>query len=154
MGVQIFGKDVNVISSIINKAKANISNVVGAIGWSGGGVDVIPNPTPDWTDISGANSGQTNTQTISGINTSIILRIESDYNGSGQFSIFINDVEYDLVTDIETNGFSDQTVNNGDVVYFSRFSAGNVSETVTVKNNSDNNTVLDTFSITLTGGGV
>lgn len=153
MGVQIFGKDVSVISSIINKAKANISNVVGVVGWSGG-VDVIPNPTPDWTDISGASPGQTNTQTISGINTSIILRIESDYNGFGQFRIFINDVGYNLDTDIETNGFSDQTVNNGDVVYFSRSSAGNVSETVTVKNNSDNNTVLDTFSITLTGGEV
>lgn len=37
MGVQIFSKDVSVISSIINKAKANISNVVGVVGWSGGG---------------------------------------------------------------------------------------------------------------------
>ncbi len=37
MGVQILNKDVSVISSITNIAKANIGSIFGKTGWSGGG---------------------------------------------------------------------------------------------------------------------
>ena len=37
MGVQILNKDVSVVSTILGKAKANISSIWGATGWSGGG---------------------------------------------------------------------------------------------------------------------
>lgn len=37
MGVQIFNKDVSVVSSIKGIAKANINNITGVGGWSGGG---------------------------------------------------------------------------------------------------------------------
>lgn len=113
--------------------------------------DVIPNAL-NWTNINGMSIGITNTQTISGISTGITLRIESNYNGTGNFDVYVNDVQYDLTFDIDTYGFYNHVVNNGDTIYFYRSSAGFVpTETVTVKNASDNNTILDTFTIDLVG---
>lgn len=112
--------------------------------------DVTPNAV-DWTDITGGGAGTTNTQTISGINTTITLRIESIYDGYGEFSIYINGTQFDLTFDIQANGFSNQSVNNGDQIYFSRASSFGSAETVTVKNASDGNVVLDTFTISLDG---
>ena len=37
MGVQIINKDVSVVSSVIGKIKASISNILNTTGWSGGG---------------------------------------------------------------------------------------------------------------------
>lgn len=151
MGIQILNKDVSVVSSVLGKPKSNISSILGKTGWSGGGSDVIPNPV-NWTDITGSGTGQTNTQTISGINTNITLRIEADYNGNGSFNIFVNDVEYDMTFQLGDDGFYSQIVSNGNTIYFNRSSSGFVSEYVTVKNTSDSNVVLDTFTISLTPG--
>lgn len=151
MGIQILNKDVSVVSSVIGKLKANIGSILGKTGWSGGS-DVIPDPL-NWTNITGEGFGQTNTQTIAGINVPITLRIESDYNGGGQSNIFVNDVEYNMADDFGNDGFHNQIVNNGDIIYFYRSSSGGASETVTVKNSSDGDVVLDTFTISLTGGG-
>lgn len=112
--------------------------------------DVTPNAV-NWTDITDGNGPETNTQTISGINTSITLRIESNYiYNNGPFSIFVNGVEYQMGQTISNDGFYNKSVNNGDTIYFYR-SGGSISETVTVKNSSDSNAVLDTFTITKTG---
>lgn len=113
--------------------------------------DVTPNAI-NWADITGLFSGSTNAQTISGINTSITLRVESNYNAVGQFNIYIDDVVYQMAEDLNNNGYSDHVINDGDVVYFQRLSSGQpLSESVTIKNVSDGNAILDTFSITLTG---
>jgi hypothetical protein len=124
-----------------------------APGGGGGGGDVTPNAL-NWDDIDGQSIGQTNEQTISGISTSIVLRIE--FNGSLGFgngmSIYINNTQISLTDDISNNGFSNQTVNNNDVVYFYFFSLfGMVSNQTTIKNASDNNTILDTFIVDLAG---
>jgi hypothetical protein len=153
MGVAILNKDVSLISSITGKAKAIIANVGGITGWTG--VDVTPNAV-NWTDVSGGTSGQTNEQTISGISTSITLRIEftGNLDTGNSMRMYINNTEILLTDDIVDNGFSNQTVNNNDVVYFS-FSSfyGVASEQTTIKNSSDNNTILDTFIVDLAGDG-
>ena len=84
MGVQIFNKDVSVISSIKGIAKANISNVSGIGGWSGGGGgDVTPDPTPNWTDGQGFDVPiLTSTVQIQGINVPITLSF-TDVSGDG-----------------------------------------------------------------------
>jgi hypothetical protein len=91
MGVQIINKDVSVILQIIDKEKANISNVMGVGGWSGGGIDVTPDPTPDWGgDYTSANPVYSNTVQVLGINTPITLAINVTSNDGGTLTVGVN----------------------------------------------------------------
>ncbi len=107
--------------------------------------DKIPDAL-NWTDISESGfAGETNTQTITGISTSIGLKVtfggvnELMYyslNGGGPLILISGDVF---------------TVSNGDTVKFIADRLFDpVSDLVTVLNNSDSDTVLDTFNVTLT----
>ena len=90
MGVQILNKDVSVISSIANVAKASIGNVGGIVGWAGGG-DVTPNPTPDWGGYYESEL-PVNSSTIQvlGINTPITLSINITNNDGGTLNVGVN----------------------------------------------------------------
>jgi len=163
MGVQILNKDVSLISSIANVAKAQISNVGGIVGWAGGG-DVTPNPTPNWANIGYDDNNALSTvavQQIQGINTTISLEVTITAN-----AIFAKFYKIDNSAPAWTNGgtvsgFTGWTtigsfpltfnVTNNQYVSFGCYSYGDETATVTVKNNSDGAVTLDTFTATITG---
>lgn len=108
-------------------------------------LDLIPNSV-NWADISDGMVGFTNTQTISGINNPITLKLEWNVTGGNPASIYmyVNGNERTVYDGVVDNN-SLQSVKNGDQIYFifvSTISQG----TFTVKNASDNDTVLDTFT--------
>lgn len=110
-------------------------------------VDVTPNAV-DWNDVVSSVSATTNTVTITGINTAINLSI-SGYSFGG-FKVYINNNEFT----IDDNPYT-VSVSNNDEVYFV-FSTSTGEETtisITVRNVSDGNTVLDTFTMTAFQGG-
>jgi hypothetical protein len=110
--------------------------------------DVTPNAV-DWNDVVSSVSVTTNTVTITGINTAINLSISASYIGGG-FKVYINNNEFT----IDDDGYT-VSVSNNDEVYFN-FSGSSGEETtisVTVRNASDGNTVLDTFTMTAFQGG-
>jgi hypothetical protein len=115
----------------------------------GGGSDVTPNAV-NWNDSTSVSPYTTNTQTITGISTSINIQISWFLEGpisTTQFKMYVNDIETDLYA-----GGTPQNViwSNNDVIYFTCVgSAGDMS--VTIINTSDNNTVLDTIYILYPG---
>lgn len=113
--------------------------------------DVTPNAV-NWANITGIGSGQNSNQTITGINTTITLSFNNSTSPSAIVSVYVNNSFVDSNVNGQTTNF---TVNNNDVVYFS--AAGNFGEapsgTVTVRNVSDGNVVLDTFTINITADG-
>jgi hypothetical protein len=119
---------------------------------SGGGSDVTPNAV-NWNDVS-APGGSTNTVTITGINTAINLSISwTGYPGTGAFDVYKNDSPISLPGEGSPYTLS---VSNNDEIYFYAFSSGDLASiSVTVRNASDGNTVLDTFTINVgeEGGG-
>lgn len=117
---------------------------------AGGGADVTPNAV-DWNDDVSSVSSTTNTVTITGINTAINLSISYTGYGTGVFSAYKNDTEFDLTND---NPYT-LSVSNNDEVYFVYSGSGGEESTVsvTVTNASDGNTVLDTFTMTAFQGG-
>lgn len=114
--------------------------------------DVTPDAV-NWNNASGAPSvATTNTQTITGIDTAITLLFSYTGNINSNDTFYIKN---DIVTSVSSGGtFS---VNNNDTLAF-RMTTSNLgaSISVTITNVSDNNTVLDTFTLTTatTGGGV
>lgn len=143
MGVQIVNKDVSVISQIIGKAKANLSNVMGAIGWSGGGaVDVTPNPTPDWGDYIVGAPAISATQTIQGINTTINLYYECVFCGDGGNLYYSKNSEaWTIISELATISI----VNNDTLAFkFADVSGGILS--INIINASDSNAILDTLT--------
>ena len=167
MGVQILNKDVSLISSITGIAKANIANVGGVTGWTGGGADVIPNPTPNWGDIG--YNGVTGIfdyrqAQIQGISSNITLKLTYNENTVGEIYYYITtDANY-ITTISDVNPPTGQpdsftrilssdslVVSNGEYIIFgleSNFATG--TESIQVLNNSDGNTLLDTFNATNT----
>lgn len=110
--------------------------------------DVTPNAV-NWTNLSGSYTNftniTTNTQTISGIDTTITLNY-SDNIPVGTLAVFVNGVN--------PGGTGDFTVSSGDTVYFRwTVPSGTQSGTVTIINKSDGDAVIDTFTITTTGTG-
>lgn len=130
-----------------------------AILLSFGASDKTPNAV-NWTNISAGDSppatnGTTNTQTISGINVPIQLKVTwpSASSSSGSFSVYVNSVLSTTADDtsLTTSNF---TVVSGDTVYFEASLSDPVSATwnttMTVVNVSGGNTTLDTFTTDLT----
>ena len=122
--------------------------------------DVTPNAL-NWTDIVGNIGGVTNTQTITGIDTSITLRIETndvDWLQYTSLYIIVNGIQTAInagggITPLIDNGYLNVNVNNNDPVYFNATSlyATPANRTIIVKNASNGNVVLDTFTVTLAG---
>jgi len=160
MGIQILNKDVSVISNVMGKPKASIGSIFGTTGWAGGG-DVTPNPTPNWADISNYSSSPSTVavQQIQGITTTINLEVS---RSGDVFKIYYNiDNSAPAWTNGGTNfnnltGWTEITsfpvvisVSNNQYVSFSVgavFFGQDSTATITVKNNSDSATTLDTFT--------
>lgn len=107
--------------------------------------DKIPDAI-NWTDISTSGSGSTNTPTITGISESISLKVT------------FNDTQYTLTYTLNGGAPSFPlatgdliAVNNNDTLQFTAsFVFSPVfGDTVSILNNSDSDTLLDTFSVTL-----
>lgn len=114
---------------------------------AGGGVDVTPNAV-DWNDVVSAVSATTNTVTITGINTAINLSISGIVGGG--FEVYINNNEFT----IDDDPYIVSVSNNDEVYFIFRTNTGEETTiSVTVRNASDGNTVLDTFTMTAYQGG-
>jgi len=128
-------------------AGALMALAAGGTGGGGGGDGDVPSPTPSWNDVYATNSGATNYQTISGITVPLTITATDTggsllyYSLNGQYNVY-------------TGGF---TVHAGDVLNWipqntpaERASMTRLTGTVTITNVTDSNTVLDTFSYSLT----
>jgi len=114
-------------------------------------VGVTPNPV-NWTNIIGIVDGSTNTQTITGIGAPITLEITWNplgaFNASDQTTLIIGVSGQE--TTLTTSGQT-VVVNNNALVTFYAYAFGIVdaSATVTVKNVTDSNTILDSFIVSI-----
>lgn len=119
----------------------------GGGGGGGGGTDVTPNAV-NWNNIdTGGSSGQTNTQTISGIDTTITLRVT--YTRDDEAYTLVTYVNGTSVGGAQAPSNYTFTVSNGDTVYFFATGGETRDSSATVTNVSDSNAVLDTFGINL-----
>lgn len=109
----------------------------------------------DWTDVNSATtSGTTNIQQITGINVPITLEIT--WTGSlGYFYVSNNTSNsYGGTITVLESSPSEIQVSNESYVSFRLESVGlqdNLSRSVTVKNKSDEDTTIDTFTINVDG---
>lgn len=117
--------------------------------------DVTPNAV-NWSQLTGGGTANSNSQTITGIDTSINLLLEySDntvssssflYSKNGGADVTIDSSVPNTTTSANINGI----VNNDAIVF--RYSSTaedppGSTISVTVKNASDGNAVLDTFTL-------
>lgn len=138
----------------------------------GGGTDVIPNAV-NWRNIT--YNGLTDTtdsavQQITGINTEITIRVDTDNVDDRTLFWFVEDTPsypegggpYDVASlyySVDILGIgSYATINSGSGITFTVTNnkyvtfavgapVGASGETITIKNSSDSNTVLDTFVV-------
>ena len=171
MGIQILNKDVSIISNVMGKPKANVGNIFGTTGWAGGG-DVTPNAV-NWANVYDDSDNATYTYSerqITGINQTITLQVEVTNYGGGGLYYFVSSNASAIVTGDATSATSpigfgmnsiplyfpafsgSFTVTNNQYVTFGT-AGGFSSGTVTVKNQSDSNTTLDTFIMLQLGEG-
>lgn len=143
MGVQILNKDVSVISSIANIAKAKISNVGGIGGWVGD-----PTWTLSFNDIYniGIGYGETNTQTIPE-NATLYFDLADENWNFGDLTVYKNGVGVFTGTVDTTISF-----NANDTLYIAVESA-NINTSMTIRQNNASGRVIATFNITVAIGG-
>lgn len=100
--------------------------------------DVTPNSV-DWDDITGTGGFATSdTKTISGIDTDITISVSYTPNtGSVFFVTYVNGSPQSTPL----------TISNNDTIYFTASAFAGGSGSVTVTNNADANTILDTFTV-------
>lgn len=136
----------------------------------GGGTDVIPNAV-NWRNIGYNGLNDTSivaVQQITGINTEITLRVDTTSSDDRDFFWFVQDTpsfsEGDPDPDLGTlyyyvdslligsyatinsgSGITFTVTNNKYVTFAVGAPVGAGGETITIKNSSDSNTVLDTF---------
>ena len=140
LGTVTFGRNANIVCTPESQITAPAAPAA----------DVTPNAV-NWTDVSAENTGGVTsiTQTINGISTTISLSITVSPSGAGNST-----PEYSknggTWTPFTTNGGVTITVNNNDTLAFrhSIYFTTTQEKTYTVTNTSDNNTVLDTFTMT------
>jgi hypothetical protein len=158
--------------SIISLAISNITAVSITAPPAGG--NVIPTPSPNWADIDFVPTGRTwtyNKQQIQGIDEVISLRLSSSANPNPENKIYINVSLSNPAwsnggtssDDPVTAGFTevtsfpyDFTVQPNDYVSFAIWmqESGTYSYTMTVSNESDSGTVIDTFLADSSGSNV
>lgn len=109
MGVQILNKDVSVISSILSKPKANISNVGGVGGWAGGGPasqgPLVPATAVDLFDSDVSWNFVTNIQNNTNNATHTYAVIITSQQPS---TIYVNDFGFSIPTSATINGITVQ----------------------------------------------
>ena len=161
MGIQILNKDVSVISSVMGKPKASIGSIFGTIGWAG--VDVTPNPTPNWADIyySDTQLPLVAVQQIQGIASTINLEVSRSSAGFNMYYKIdnsapawtnggpLNPVTFVGWTQITSFPGVINVSNNQYVSFGCSGTVTSTTATITVKNNSDSAITLDTFTATL-----
>lgn len=149
-----------------------ISTLVNSASGGGGGGDVTPNAV-NWTDIDYEDSAScpggcyTNSQQqITGISNSIILSVNWTANSGGNIYLYYKVVntlpQYWAIEEpyLPATGYTQTTasgatfsVANNQYVIFSYNEYEGSSPVVTVRNTSDSNAILDTFTCTFTLGG-
>lgn len=122
--------------------------------------DVTPNPTPNWTDISYNIFNSYSTQQIQGISTSITLEVSSAFTQDLYVKIDNTSPFYEPELTPDDYGFTKITtlpytfvVSNNQYITFACGGLFSDSATITIKNNSDGATILDTFVATTIGPG-
>ena len=119
--------------------------------------DYIPDAL-NWTNISGSYTGfdtvDTNTQTLAGINSTITIEVYRN-TGGGTLSCYKNAVLATTVPVAASGSGNTFTAEVGDDIHFTWTVPPSSSDnyTVYVENDSDGNTVLDTFTVITTGSG-
>ena len=110
------------------------------------GPDVTPNPV-NWSDDVNYYTASTNTQTISGIGTTINLSISHYTNaqaGAGYAPTYSKNGANFVA--FNTNPFT-ISVSDGDTLRFAQETNLYIDRTFTVRNASDGDAVLDTFTL-------
>ena len=135
------------MSDIMLKFMAACSNTT-AGGGGGGSSDVTPSNTSWWNNMNEVADGDlySNTVTIAGIDTTIQLSIQFTNNSDPYtLRVYVNNTQVTSGSAPNTLTFN---VSNGDDVRF-RVQTNDRSDgnSATVRNVSDSNTTLDTFSI-------
>jgi hypothetical protein len=164
-------------TSVPTSGAISMSNFYGA-----SSVDLVPDATAwndiyQTGSSGGSTSGSANTVTVTGINTSITLSItltggycngaaDNAFNATVDIWAVVNGVESTYISGTHTDSFSVTTFNisvsNNSTVYFAGIlsvsdalegaASGQAGGTITVRNVSSGNTVLDTFAVYLTAG--
>ena len=119
----------------------------GVVSKSAGGVapDVTPNPTPNW--IQDAADPLTNIQQISGISSQITLKISWD-NTTSVVAVNVYKGVSGNIFHANVNNNGTFTVNPDDYIkYILDYDGLLWTANFTVTNTTDNNTILDTFTI-------
>jgi hypothetical protein len=167
MGVQILNKDVSIISSIGGRAKASIGNVGGVT--LAAATSITPNPTPNWANCSynePTNTSVVGMQQITGITQAITLSITTGawtgtqqslgykvtttaptWANGGSFTVSLVGNGFTIISSGDTF-----TVNPNEYVSFGIIQNGvrSGSTTVTIRNVTDSNTILDTYVASVT----
>ena len=119
--------------------------------------DVTPNAV-NWVEsISGSITSTSNQQTITGINTTITLRIQvTNTLECGEYAYYIkNSGSYVTVQDncaFPAITYADVSVVSGDVLEFRLDGVGNAQQAIfNITNLSDGNTLLDTVTLNIVG---
>ena len=160
MGVQILSKDVTVISSIGAVSKNAINNVMGATGWlvtttTTAAPVVVPNPTPNWPDVFGANQLTDTSARV--INITVPITLTVYWSGTNvnlnDFFVTTNTVDSFPGSNVINVTASPVTfsVNPSDYVIFRLVNpspGSSKSLTANVTNASNAGTLLDTFVLT------
>ena len=116
MGVQILNKDVSVISSITNIAKARISSVFGIGGWAGGGPasqgPLVPAIAVDLfdSDVSWNNITNIQNNTNDGTYTYAVIITSQQPN-----TIYVRDFGFSIPTSATINGITVQINRYSDI---------------------------------------
>ena len=110
--------------------------------------DVTPNAL-NWGNIlTGNSSANTNSQTVTGINTAITLRVDFDEDRDN-YTLQAN-VNGTLVGNaVSSPGNFSFSVSNNDVVYFRAVGGETRDSTADVTNTSDGGATIDSFAVTL-----
>lgn len=124
---------------------------------AGGGSDVTPNAVNWVEDSTNAIVATSNQQTITGINTTITLRIQltntleclqyAYYRKNSGSNVFVQDT-----CGFPAIEYADVSVVNGDVLDFRLEGDGNFQQGIfNITNLSDGNTLLDSVTLTVSG---
>lgn len=128
---------------MVNAIAGGLSGAGG--GGGGGGSDVTPNAV-NWTDIvTTSTQADTNTQTISGIDTTISLSCTVSPGTAVTLSYSVDGAAF------APYGAPFDVTNNQTVQFRMNDPLGNLeSGSVTIRNDSDSSAILDTFNYNFT----
>lgn len=105
---------------------------------------VTPFPALDWGNISNSGYGDNSNVTVAGTNVNITLNAElsATLQAGDYFAVIINNV----MTTFKNTNSAAFVVSPDDSVRYAVYSANGYNGTITIKNTSDGNVILDTFT--------